>query len=212
MFTVKCTPAIALSGTRSAGALFDELGRIAGKSGVIVYPTETLYALGASADDCDAVAKVFKIKKRDRSLPLSVALPRTEDIGKYAKTSPLSDAISEKFLPGPLTLILKNRMKFSGIIGDTIGIRVPSHPVAIRLVETCGPLTATSANIHGGAEPAVVETARRQIGDGADVYIDGGRCRFARGTTVVDLTKNVPRIVREGAVSADELEECFDAA
>jgi L-threonylcarbamoyladenylate synthase len=195
----------------NTNALFIELGRIVSHSGLIVYPTETLYALGASANDKIAISKLYRLKHRPSSWPLSIALNKVDDIELYAVTTKVSETLADRFLPGPLTLILKNRGKLKGIKGKTIGIRIPAHPIALKLVEHCGPLTVTSANAHGMKEPVDVKTAKTQLKDNIDVYIDSGCCRIGKGSTIIDLSGRRPILVRKGAISSTALEEYYHA-
>jgi L-threonylcarbamoyladenylate synthase len=212
MITVIIGQSLSTDKKPDCAGVFEEIGRIIRRGGAIVYPTETLYALGASARDERAVESVYRMKKRPKGTPISIAVGDVSEIGRYAVMTGDARQIAEKYLPGPVTLVLKNRGRLKAIKGEKIGIRVPRHPVALSIVKACGPVTATSANIHGGKLPATVRAARGQLGGSVDVYIDAGRCRYMKGSTVIDLTGKSPRILREGAIPSEKLEDCINAA
>jgi len=212
MITVKFSQSIISGGMAELAGIFGELKRIIEKGGTVVYPTDTLYALGASAYDERAVALVYKIKKRPAGAPISIAIHSVSEIGNYAVMTRQARLIAQKCLPGPVTLVLKNRGRLKAIRGDKIGIRVPGNPIALELARVCGPLTATSANMHGGKAPVTLRAAQEQLGGNVDVYIDAGKCGHMKGSTVIDLTGKSPKILREGAVPLKNLEECINAA
>lgn len=191
--------------------LMQETCRVISESGIVVYPTETLYALGATARKTNAVKKVVELKERPADRPLSVAVASVSDIEKYAVMTPLSWRLADKFLPGPLTLVLESRGNLPGITGNKLGIRVPNHPAALYLACVCGPITATSANLCDGPAPMKMDDAKKQLGDGVDIYLDSGMCKVAKGSTVVDLFGNRFQILREGAIPRTKLEKCLDA-
>ena len=164
--------------------------------GIIVYPTDTLYGLGADAFSEEAIAKVYEAKKRDISKPISIAV---SDIEMLAAVSHLDSAMEEficRFLPGAVTVVVPARTMLPGILtGGTgmIGIRIPAHEVALRIIERFdAPITATSANLSGAKDPQTPEecTVPR------DLFIDGGRLT-GTPSTVVDLAQR--EILRRGA-------------
>lgn len=166
------------------------------KNGIVIYPTETVYGLGANIFSNAALEKVFAIKKRDKDKPVSVAVSdfgMMEDlvyIGKKEKR------FIETFLPGPVTVVLKKKEKVPDMLtsgSDLVGIRFPAHEITIKLIQLAGvPITSTSANISGETPPESVE----QIKIAADYIIDGGDCS-GEPSTVVDLVNG--RILRKGA-------------
>ena len=179
---------------------------------IIVYPTDTLYALGADIYNDDAVKKIFKIKKRPFTDPLPVAVSDYTEIDKIAYTNRVAERLSERFLPGPLTIIL--RKKFPGldtVTGglDKIAVRIPDNNIALHLLSRFGPLTVTSANIHGEKTPYVIKEIKMQFrkNDVAE-YLDDGRLDN-KPSTIVDLTSKKPVIIRKGAIAENEILEAI---
>jgi len=212
IMTVKISASDIARKKATISGIFSEVRDIVGKGGVVVYPTDTLYALGVSPRSVRAVRKIYSIKERPGGMHVSVALSSVDEIGDYAKMNYAAEILADKFLPGPLTIIMGNRGKLAAIKGDTISIRVPDNHVARALLKECGPLTATSANIHGDSDPRTIAMAQRSLGDRVDLYIDGGKCKHAAGSTVVDLTRGGMRVVREGIIPAGRLEDTIHAA
>ena len=171
-------------------------------NGIVIYPTETVYGIGANIFSNTALEKVFAIKKRDKDKPVSVAvsdISMMEDLVYIGKNERL---FIEKFLPGPVTVVLKKRdlvpdMLSSG--SELVGIRFPAHETTIKLIQLAGvPITSTSANFSGEAPPRRVDEIRVS----ADYIIDGGECK-GEPSTVVDLVNR--KIIRKGANFEDVL-------
>jgi L-threonylcarbamoyladenylate synthase len=177
--------------------------------GLVAYPTDTVYGLAARPSDDTAVEKLFAAKQRDpdQSTPLLIASPR--DL--LAVTGEVPDFVLElirQFWPGPLTIVLHKSAGFrsKAVAGETVGVRVPDHPVPRELVRLLGePITGTSANIASGPEPLTADDVRSQLGDSVDLVIDGGRCAGGTPSTVVDCTMQPPAVIRAGALSKEEL-------
>jgi L-threonylcarbamoyladenylate synthase len=178
--------------------------------GVVVYPTETLYGLGANAWNPEAVERVHALKKRKEGKPVLVivhsagAVPGlTDDITEAGRI------LMESFWPGPLTLLFRSGAHVPrAVTGDSgkIGIRVPSSRLCVRLCELSGcPLISTSANISGEPVPGSVPEIERALGPGVDLFIDGGVLPPGLPSTVVDVTGRAPRLVREGRISCEDL-------
>ena len=177
---------------------------------LIVYPTDTLYALGADIFNDGSVTKVFTVKKRPFSNPLSVAVADFEAISKIAYTNEFVKQVVERFLPGSLTIILRKKESVSRLVTgglDNIAVRIPDNKIALKLLSAFGPLTATSANVHGKKTPYVINDIMMQFTADILVYLDDGRLD-AKPSTIVDLTLEKPRIVRKGSIT---LEEILDA-
>ena len=190
-------------------ALLQRAVDILRKGGLVAYPTDTVYGLAALATDARAVQKLFEAKKRepDRAVPLLIASP--PDLAFVASDVPdVARQLIDAFWPGALTLVLRKASDFhSPAVGETVAVRVPDHPVPRELARLLGePITGTSANVSGGAEPRSADEARSQLGDAVDLIIDCGRCPGGQPSTVVDCTVDPPRIVREGALRREELE------
>lgn len=164
--------------------------------GLVVYPTETLYGLGADAFSEEAIRKVYEAKKRPIAMPVSIAVSDREMLGAVAHIEPWMDGFFETFLPGPVTVVLPARNCVPEVLtGGTgrIGIRMPAHPLALQLITAFdGPITATSANLHGAKDPQTPYECTIPH----ELLIDGGRLP-GTPSTVVDLQKK--EIIRSGA-------------
>lgn len=182
-----------------------EAVRVLREGGVVAFPTETFYGLGADARNETAVEKVFRIKGRNFRNPLSVIVANDREVIPLVKEIPAAAKIlMQTFWPGPLTLIFRAAPSVSSrLTGGTgkIGIRVSSHPIARFLAAgLAGPLTATSANPSGGPECSSADAVIRTLGDLPDAVIDGGATPGGAGSTILDVTGFPPRILREGAI------------
>ncbi len=174
---------------------------------IIVYPTDTLYALGANIFNEDAVKKVFKIKKRPFTSPLPVAVSNFHEIDKIAYTNDVVKKVVERFLPGALTLILNKKDSVSNIITGGLGkiaVRIPKNDIALDLLSRSGPLTVTSANIHNEKTPYVIKDLKMQFNTEISVYLDNGRLD-AKPSTIIDMTSEKPVIVRDGPITKEEI-------
>jgi L-threonylcarbamoyladenylate synthase len=190
-----------------------ELGvSILKKGGIVAYPTDTVYGLGASAEIKEAVEKIYQVKDRPRDMALPLLLAETSWISEVAVSVPeIAWSLVEAFMPGALTLVLTKSDIVPDIISsgsDTIAVRIPAHPVAIALIAGLGtPLVGTSANLSGKPSPLTAEEVYSQLGNSVDLIIDGGRCPGGVESTVVDVTGEKPVILREGAITGEELEK-----
>ncbi len=177
-----------------------QAARLVLSGGVIVYPTETVYGIGASALVEDAVRKVSRIKRRPPSMPLSVAVSSFKMMEAVAEIDANDLDLLEKLLPGPVTVLVKKRRCIPDLVtsgSPLVGIRYPDHELALELIEMTGPITSTSANVTGSLPPTSVGELDPMIRDAVDLVLDGGRCRFARSSTIVDL--GTRKIIRVGA-------------
>jgi len=181
------------------------------EGGIVAFPTETVYGLGANALDEAAVRRVFQVKGRPASHPLIVHLSDTSTLEQW--TGPLPDAairLAERFWPGPLTLILPKSPKVPRVVTggqDTVGLRVPNHPVALALLrEFGGGIAAPSANRFGNVSPTTAEHVRRDLANDVDLILDGGPCAVGVESTIVSLIGEQPTIVRPGGVTREEIE------
>ena len=179
--------------------------------GVIAFPTDTFYGLGADPFNPDAISTIFQIKQRPADKPLLVlihSLDQLEDL-TYGVTGN-ARRFMEHFWPGPLTLIFKAASGLPDALTagtGTIGIRLPGHPFTHRLLETLGqPLTAPSANISGTGEPRTAQQVESSLGGELDLIVDGGPAPGGKPSTVLDTTTTPPVLIREGALSRSDLE------
>jgi L-threonylcarbamoyladenylate synthase len=178
---------------------------------VIVFPTETLYGLGADALDSAAVEKVFEIKGRDPANPIPVLVAGRAMLEVLvAEIPPLAEKLMASFWPGPLTIVLPARKNIPAPLVNTaggVGARISSNPVAAALVERFGrPLTATSANPSGQPGARTVAEAKDYFAGQIDCFIDGGELKSKTGSTVVEVREKGLRIIRIGEVGRAELE------
>lgn len=196
-------------GKPDAEKLADAL-RILREGGVVAFPTETFYGLGADARSETAVEKIFRIKGRNFRNPLSVIVANESDVIPLVEEIPAAAQILMKtFWPGPLTMVFRASSSVLPLLtADTgkIGIRVSSHPLAGLLAGGLGgPLTATSANLSGGPECSSADAVIRTLGGLPVSVIDGGKTPGGAGSTILDVTVFPPRILREGAISGDSI-------
>jgi L-threonylcarbamoyladenylate synthase len=178
--------------------------------GVVAYPTDTVYGLGADAFNEKAVKRIYRIKRRPLAQPLSLLLADKADLTQIAETIPdLAWPLVEKFLPGGLTLIVRKAASVPHLVtagGDTVAVRIPDHPLALKLIRALGkPLIGTSANLSGSPSATTAEEVHAQLGDEVDFILDGGVCPGGIESTVVDVTGGSPVIIREGAVSREAI-------
>lgn len=182
---------------------------------LVAFPTETVYGLGADALNEQAVAKIFAAKERPADHPLIVHLPLNADLGRWAREVPsAADKLALAFWPGPLTLILKRQRRVPDLVTggqDTVGLRVPDHPVARDLLaHFAGGIAAPSANRFGRISPTTAEHVRQELGDRVSLILDGGPCSVGIESTIVDLSHVPARILRPGAIGAAEIEEVLE--
>ncbi len=180
--------------------------------GVAAFPTDTVYGLAANVLDSDAMKRVYSIKKR----PLTKAIPIfVHDIKSLTSLAvEISDTarkLIDRMWPGALTLVFKLNPDFRTLAaagGDTIAVRIPNHDMTLKiLAETGLPLSGTSANLAGGANPITADDVYGQIGGSVDIIVDGGPCPGTMVSTIIDVSQRRPKVVRYGAVSKEDIEE-----
>jgi len=181
------------------------IGHILSREGVIAYPTDTFYGLGANSFSKRAIRRIYRLKKRKESKPLSVIISDLEMLERIVSSIPSSFfALATEFWPGPMTLILKAGPSFpEEMLGpaQSLGVRLPALSWLRELVRSVGfPLTATSANISGEKEISDPQEVIRIFKDKVDLIIDGGKTQGGLPSTIVDLTSEKPKIIREGAI------------
>lgn len=185
------------------------------KGALIVYPTDTVYGLGAIVSDENALEKIYKAKSREFSSPLIALVNSIDKINEIAsiddKNKRILEKLSENFWPGALTVILKKKDIVPGIMvshGKTVGVRIPNLEMALEIIELAGGILATtSANISGEPSPKCYADLSDNIKNKVDIVIDGGKCKIGEASTIIDLTKQKPKILRKGAISIEDLEK-----
>lgn len=181
------------------------------RGGLVAFPTETVYGLGADAGNAAAIDRVFAAKGRPASHPLIVHLADAAAVPHWAREIPdTAHELAQRFWPGPLTMILKRaRNVLDAVTGgqDTVGLRVPAHPVAQALLQGFGGgVAAPSANRFGRVSPTTAQHVRDELGDRVDVILDGGACPVGIESTIIDLSGSTPLLLRPGRITAQEIE------
>jgi len=190
----------------------DEAVRLLAAGALVAFPTETVYGLGADATDDRAVARLFEAKGRPRFNPLITHYAEAAAAATQVHFSPLAESLAAAFWPGPLTLVLPRRAESrvsllcsAGL--DSLGVRVPRHPLALALLRRFGrPLAGPSANPSGRLSPTTAEAVREGLGERVALVLDGGPCPVGLESTVLDLTGERPALLRPGAVTREAIE------
>ena len=178
--------------------------------GAIVYPTETLYGLGVDVFNNQAIDLVIKLKGRPTNMPIAISVVTIDHVKPLAEISDLASRIIENLLPKPITILLKAKTKVSQRLtggSDLIGFRFPENEYSKEIIKRFGPITATSANLHGAPNPVTIGAAISQFNDQVGVYLDTGPCIIGEPSTVIDATGDTIRIIRHGACSGNELDK-----
>jgi len=178
----------------------NEAEKILKNGGVVIFPTETVYGIGALASSESAVKRIFEVKKRPYGKPLQILISDISQVNQFAsEISNKAKEVMKKYWPGPLTLIFKKKPKVSDIItssGNTVGLRMPKNSTILKLIKEVGPIAASSANISGQPDPISPEEVKIE----ADLLLDGGRCKIGQASTVVDVSVDPPLVLREGKI------------
>ncbi len=191
-------------------SVLDEAAESLARGGLVAFPTETVYGLGASALNPEAVANIFVAKGRPQDNPLIVHISdKTMLTQVVSKIPAAAEKLMDAFWPGPLTIILEKLENISTTVTaglSTVGVRMPSHPVALALIEKSGvPVAAPSANLSGCPSTTRASHVIHDLTGRVDYIIDGGACEVGLESTVLDMTGDVPQILRPGGVSLEEL-------
>jgi L-threonylcarbamoyladenylate synthase len=189
----------------------EHAARLLRSGGVVAFPTETVYGLGASAFDPAAAARIFEIKGRPRFDPLIVHLAAADDIDQIASSFPdEARFLAQRLWPGPLTLVLRKRDEIPDIVTaglPTVGVRLPNHQLALRLIQAAGvPVCAPSANPFGYVSPTTAQHVSEQLGDKVDAILDGGPCLVGIESTIVSFEGGHPVVLRHGGVPVETIE------
>ena len=178
---------------------------------LVAFPTETVYGLGANALDADAVQRIFEAKGRPLTSPLIVHVASVDQARELAAVWPReAEELARAFWPGPLTIVVPKKSYIPDLVTaslPSVGLRIPSHPLALRLLQVCGiPLAAPSANRFTGISPTTAEHVRAGLGDAVDMVLDGGPCDVGIESAVVSLAGSTPKILRPGQIGRDRIE------
>ena len=178
---------------------------------LVAFPTETVYGLGADASNPEAVRRIFQAKGRPADHPLIVHIPSVDSLNDWALTIPVAaQQLAARFWPGPLAMILNKSPEVPLVVTggqDTVGLRMPDHPVALRLLRAFGGgIAAPSANRFCRISPTQAAHVEEELGDAVDLILDGGSCQVGVESTIVDLSGNRPKLLRPGHITRHEIE------
>lgn len=195
----------------SDAEILDRAAAILRSGGLVAFPTETVYGLGANALDAEAAKKIYTAKGRPSDNPLIIHIANVADADKYCYTNELYECLAERFLPGPLTVILKKRdvipLTVTGGL-DTVAVRLPSDPTARELIRRAGiPIAAPSANRSGKPSPTKAEHVLEDMDGRIEMIIDGGECQIGLESTIVSISDDHLNLLRPGGITVEMLEE-----
>jgi len=195
------TVVIRVDSLRPEPAKIKKAASVLKKGGLVAFPTETVYGLGANLLDKEAIKKIYEIKNRPKNKPLTVHIADMDAVKKMVGgIPPMAERLMGRYWPGPLTIILKDRR------GKKIGLRMPDNKIAFLLIKKAGvPVVAPSANISGNKPPTSAKEVLRDLDGEIDIVIDGGKTKIGIESTVVDMTGRAPKILREGAITETEV-------
>ena len=182
--------------------------------GMVVYPTETVYGLGADAFSEAAVRNVYKIKRRAVTQPISIAVSSFDMLHEVADIDSECFEIIAELLPGPVTILLRKKDRVPAILtaaSEVVGVRFPDNEIATRIIEETGPITATSANVSGRNPPTCIEEVELKLKvDLLGIIINGGKCKYSMPSTVVDMSKAGATANEKGAIEIKRKGACYD--
>lgn len=192
----------------------DELVGIMRGGGLVAVPTETVYGLAGNGLDEKAVAEIYEVKGRPEVKPLSLMVHDAASMERYCESvPPQAYTLAKKFWPGPLTIVMKAKPCVPEIVragGETVGLRCPDHPMTLELLEKSGvPFAAPSANPSGEPSPKNADSVLKYFDGKIDAVLDGGECGIGCESTLIDLSRTPYRILRQGALPADEIADAF---
>jgi L-threonylcarbamoyladenylate synthase len=194
-------------------ASVEEAVNVLRHGGLVCFPTDTVYGIGAAAGDNSAVRRLYAVKGRSPDKPMPLLLADASDAALVAEVTPLSKSLATRFWPGALTIVLRKEASYRSLAlagQDTVALRVPDHGLVRSMVRALGePVTGTSANRAGAPAPVSAAEVAFQMGEMVDLIIDGGRCPARQESTVIDITHDTPEILREGVVNMAEVAEAL---
>lgn len=184
------------------------------KGSLIIYPTDTVYGLGASIYSKEAINRIYTVKGRNFSSPIIALVSDRDKISEIAyideKNSEILKKLADEFWPGALTIILKRKNIVPDIMvsnGETVGIRMPNNKLALEIINLLGGIVpTTSANFSGEPSPKNFSEVNEELKKKIDIVIDGGKCELGEVSTIIDLTKDIPKIIRKGAIKLEKIQ------
>lgn len=189
-----------------------EPAKIIKAGGIVIFPTETVYGIGVNGLNETAIKKLYEVKKRPINKPISLLVNSIEMIEEVAKDiTEIEYDLIKKFLPGPLTIVLKKKENVPNIVTagfDTVGIRMPENEIALKLIEYAGvPIATPSANISGKPSGTKLKEIMKDFKDKVDYFIDGGESKIGVASTIVQIIDGNPHILRKGKISEEQIME-----
>lgn len=187
-----------------------EVARTIKQGGVVVFPTETVYGIGANGLSANAVKRIYEVKQRPLNKPISLLVNGTDMINEIAQDiTDLEKALIKEFFPGPLTIILKKKDIVPNIVtanSNTVGVRMPSNEIALKLIEYAGvPIATPSANISGKPSGTNMEDIMKDFEGKVDYFIDDGPSKIGISSTIVQVIDGVPHILRQGKITEEQI-------
>ena len=192
----------------------ERAGEIVRAGGLVAFPTETVYGLGADVFNEQAVMRVFEVKGRPANNPLPIQIASKDDLPRLVSGIPsVAERLMDQFWPGPLTLVFSACPEVPELVTagtGKVGIRMPDHPVALALIRAAGiPIVAPSANSSGQPSPTTAKEVLEYLDGKIELILDAGPTRLKVSSTVVDVTESPPRVLRLGSISEEELQKSF---
>jgi L-threonylcarbamoyladenylate synthase len=210
--TIERNPCIKIETDDGLKAGVKRAAEVIMSGGMVAFPTESFYGLAVNGTDEEAIRRLFVVKKRQSDSPILILIPTVGVLDQFAVHIPeVARRLIEEFWPGGLTIVFEARPNLPSLLTagtGRIGVRLSSHPVAAALAKAAGvPITGTSANISGRPPCKSAIEVFRSLGEGVDLILDGGETEGAMGSTILDATMNPPRILREGIVDREQLQQ-----
>ncbi|HEX9907134.1 MAG TPA: L-threonylcarbamoyladenylate synthase [Thermoplasmata archaeon] len=190
----------------------DEIVSVLKAGELVIFPTDTLYGVGADPFNENSVKKVFLAKNRPFDMALSLAVSNEKMMESVAVLNDNARKIIRKFLPGPITIMLTRKPSLPDILtsgSNQIGIRIPDHPLALRIIDKFGPVTATSANLHSHPDPVEASIAMKDLKGHAQLCVDCGKTKYNAPSTIVDISDGAVEVIRKGVIPQEEIENAL---
>lgn len=190
--------------------LMSEVNHVLSDGELIVYPTDTIYCIGADIFDEQAVKKVYMAKNRPFDMPLSVSVLDEKMASRIAHLNSAAKLLMKELMPGPLIILAEKNGNVPDLLtagAGTVGIRMPDHPVAREVIESFGPLTSASANLHASSDPVKLDQCMKELGSSVSLYMECGKSPLGRQSTIVDTTDDTFPVVRSGPIPEERILE-----
>ena len=193
----------------------DKTAQVLDNGGIVIFPTETVYGIGANAYNEEAVRKIYEVKNRPGEKPLSILVSGIDEIGKYAIIeNDIERKIINSFMPGPITIILKKKQGLFDYISsgkNTIGVRIPDNKIILEILNKLKlPLVASSANISGMPSGVSLNDIIKDFDGKVDVCINGGKAKLGESSTIVEVVNGEPVILRQGKITLEEIKKVLE--